>query len=86
MGSEMNNFTIGTDFLATGLSNQKSMPHGETKSEMQRLVEEMRLRGKEHRRDLGILQSQMKEMMRTMQERLSQFEYRKRMGICMIER
>lgn len=44
------------------------MPHGEIQSEMQQLVKEMRLRGMVHRRDLGILKSQMNKMIKTMQD------------------
>ena len=61
----MDNLEIGTGFIATGMSNQESMQHEETQTDMQKMIEEIRRRDTEHRRDMAMLQAQMNQMMST---------------------
>lgn len=64
----MDNLEIGTGFIATGMSNQESMQHEETQTDMQKMIEEIRRRDTEHRRAMAMLQAQMNQMMSTMQK------------------
>lgn len=67
-GPNMDNLEIGTGFIASGMSSQESMQNEKTQTDMQKMIEEIRRRETEHRRDMAMLQAQMNQMMSTMQK------------------
>lgn len=68
-GPDMDRINIETDLAASGLSGQESMPQENPRMDMQTIVEEMRRRDINRRREMEMLESQMSQMMLLMQKK-----------------